>query len=178
VGRSAALPLVDSDAMTDVPTSLRWNRRTPGTGKFFSAAPPGRGTIPAGMVHPVPGDPAMAPLSAILRHVRRLASDGQPDCPDAALLARFTRARDESAFEELLRRHGAMVWGVCSRRLRDRHAAGVLRLLQRGAKAPVPARPHAGGGLRGEGKAAAREAVSKSYEGVKKSVCARSRKCS
>src|SRR4051794_9251536 len=35
--------------------------------------------------------------------------------PDARLLARFVAARDEVAFEELVRRHGEMVWGVCQR---------------------------------------------------------------
>src|SRR6516165_7165764 len=38
---------------------------------------------------------------------------------DAALLERFVAARDEAAFEILLRRHGPMVWGVCLRQLGD-----------------------------------------------------------
>ena len=35
--------------------------------------------------------------------------------PDADLLDRFVRHRDERAFEELVRRHGALVWAVCRR---------------------------------------------------------------
>jgi RNA polymerase sigma factor (sigma-70 family) len=41
--------------------------------------------------------------------------------PDADLLARFTRNRDEQAFEELVRRHGPLVWSVC-RHLLPHHA--------------------------------------------------------
>ena len=33
--------------------------------------------------------------------------------PDAELLDRFRRNRDERAFEELVRRHGPLVWAVC-----------------------------------------------------------------
>ncbi|MBY0228794.1 MAG: RNA polymerase sigma factor, partial [Gemmataceae bacterium] len=36
---------------------------------------------------------------------------------DAQLLERFAAERDERAFRALLRRHGPMVWGVCSRLL-------------------------------------------------------------
>ncbi len=46
---------------------------------------------------------------------------------DAELLARFLRrgegAGSEAAFSEILRRHGAMVMGVCKRMLRDEHLA-------------------------------------------------------
>src|SRR5690348_18387678 len=41
--------------------------------------------------------------------------------PDADLLERFVRRRDELAFEELVRRHGALVWAVC-RQLLPHHA--------------------------------------------------------
>ncbi|MBX9623400.1 MAG: sigma-70 family RNA polymerase sigma factor [Gemmataceae bacterium] len=40
--------------------------------------------------------------------------------PDADLLRLFARDRDEAAFELLVRRHGRMVMGVCSRVLRER----------------------------------------------------------
>ncbi|MDY3558905.1 sigma-70 family RNA polymerase sigma factor [Gemmata sp. JC673] len=40
---------------------------------------------------------------------------GTPDVPDRDLLARFVNARDEDAFAELVRRHGAMVLAVCRR---------------------------------------------------------------
>ena len=66
---------------------------------------------------------AESPLHLILRHVRRLADGPVADHTDAELLKRFSHARDEAAFEAILRRHGPLVWGVCSRRLRDRHAA-------------------------------------------------------
>ena len=36
---------------------------------------------------------------------------------DAALLTRFVHTHDEPAFAEIVRRHGAMVLGVCRRRL-------------------------------------------------------------
>jgi RNA polymerase sigma factor (sigma-70 family) len=42
---------------------------------------------------------------------------------DGDLLDAFVRRRDERAFEELVRRHGPMVLGVCRRVLRESHAA-------------------------------------------------------
>jgi RNA polymerase sigma factor (sigma-70 family) len=42
---------------------------------------------------------------------------------DAHLLDRYVRVRDESAFAELLHRHGRLVLGVVRRHLADRHAA-------------------------------------------------------
>jgi RNA polymerase sigma factor (sigma-70 family) len=42
---------------------------------------------------------------------------------DRALLARFADQRDEPAFEQLVKRHGALVYGVCKRAVRDRHLA-------------------------------------------------------
>src|SRR5262245_20683582 len=43
--------------------------------------------------------------------------------PDAELLARFARDRDEAAFTLLVARHGPMVLRVCRRALGDAHAA-------------------------------------------------------
>jgi RNA polymerase sigma factor (sigma-70 family) len=43
--------------------------------------------------------------------------------PDAALVRRFLRARDEAAFAALVDRHGPMVLGVACRVVRDRHTA-------------------------------------------------------
>jgi RNA polymerase sigma factor (sigma-70 family) len=40
--------------------------------------------------------------------------------PDADLLARSPRARDAGAFEELVRRHGPLVWSVCRQALPER----------------------------------------------------------
>jgi DNA-directed RNA polymerase specialized sigma24 family protein len=56
----------------------------------------------------------------VLRHLRRAAlrSEGAA-LPDGDLLGRYLADRDEAAFELLLRRHGAMVLGVCRRVLRN-----------------------------------------------------------
>src|SRR5439155_9128956 len=43
--------------------------------------------------------------------------------PDAQLVQRFVRQRDEAAFELLVWRHGKMVLGTCRRLLRDAHDA-------------------------------------------------------
>lgn len=55
---------------------------------------------------------------ALLHAVVRVV-DGRTS--DADLLARFVRSGDESAFEELVRRHGPLVWSVC-RQLLHHHA--------------------------------------------------------
>src|SRR5207237_7314827 len=65
---------------------------------------------------------ATADLNHVLARARRLAA-GSAAPPDAALLARFVGQRDEAAFTALVARHGAMVFGVCRRVLRDRHDA-------------------------------------------------------
>jgi RNA polymerase sigma factor (sigma-70 family) len=53
-------------------------------------------------------------LQTVLRQAEALAADAGPDAvPDAELLARFARLRDEPAFAALVRRHGPMVWAVC-----------------------------------------------------------------
>lgn len=59
-------------------------------------------------------------LERILARRREIAGDS---VPDAELLRRFTRERDEAAFELLVWRHGAMVLGVCRRALRDEQLA-------------------------------------------------------
>jgi RNA polymerase sigma factor (sigma-70 family) len=54
----------------------------------------------------------------------RAADPAASDLPtDGDLLDRYRSARDEAAFELLVRRHGALVLGVCRRTLRDDHAA-------------------------------------------------------
>ncbi len=42
---------------------------------------------------------------------------------DRALLARFADERDQPAFEQLVKRHGGLVFGVCKRAVRDLHLA-------------------------------------------------------
>jgi DNA-directed RNA polymerase specialized sigma24 family protein len=61
-----------------------------------------------------------APLAGLVRRV----TPGPEAVSDAELLDRFTRSADQAAFELLVWRHGAMVWGVCRRMLDpDRDAA-------------------------------------------------------
>ena len=56
--------------------------------------------------------------------LRRLqAVDAHDSIPDGDLLADFVRHRDPAAFEQLVRRHGSMVLGVCRRVLGDAHDA-------------------------------------------------------
>ena len=63
---------------------------------------------------------ANAQLEPVLHRLRHLF---QTDQPDAILLERFVTARDESAFELLMLRHGAMVLGLCRGILRHAHDA-------------------------------------------------------
>ena len=61
---------------------------------------------------------------AVLRHIRSLVGSCEADGPsDAFLLEQFVSQRDESAFAILLKRHGWMTMGVCSRIFRDQHLA-------------------------------------------------------
>jgi RNA polymerase sigma factor (sigma-70 family) len=58
-------------------------------------------------------------LSKALQHLRRiLRSSAEGGMTDGQLLARFVTSRDEAVFNELVRRHGPMVLGVCRRILR------------------------------------------------------------
>jgi hypothetical protein len=63
-------------------------------------------------------------LDTLVRYLRRAArprpAGGRTD---AELLERFVRDRDETAFEVLVWRHGAMVLNVCLRVLRRAHDA-------------------------------------------------------
>ena len=57
-------------------------------------------------------------LHPVLHYLRRLRTP-TPGCEsdDAQLLGRYLGHRDEAAFTAIVRRYGAMVWGVCARRL-------------------------------------------------------------
>ena len=60
---------------------------------------------------------ATSAVSKVLQGFRRavLVRDGA-DQTDGQLLGRFIEQRDEAAFEALVRRHGAMIMGICRRR--------------------------------------------------------------
>lgn len=65
-----------------------------------------------------------APSAAVLHHLSRLRlSAGLQTAPDAVLLERFIRLRDEASFAALVARHGPMVRRLCRRLLGDEHAA-------------------------------------------------------
>src|SRR5579884_3737996 len=67
---------------------------------------------------------ATTQLQGVLQHLRLvLAARSAVGVPDAQLLERFIRQRDEAAFELLVWRHGKMVLGTCQRLLRDAHEA-------------------------------------------------------
>jgi RNA polymerase sigma factor (sigma-70 family) len=60
----------------------------------------------------------------IVRFVRRLADAGDSRrATDGELLQRWATQRDETAFELLVHRHGALVWHICRNLLRQTHAA-------------------------------------------------------
>jgi RNA polymerase sigma factor (sigma-70 family) len=63
-------------------------------------------------------------MKAVIQHLRTVAMCGKGDGPsDGQLLECFLVRRDETAFTTLVRRHGAMVLGVCQRVLRNVHDA-------------------------------------------------------
>jgi RNA polymerase sigma factor (sigma-70 family) len=102
-------------------------------------------------------------LDQFLHGVRRtiLLRDGG-GLTDGQLLGSFVERGDPAAFEALLRRHGAMVWGVCRRVLHDPHdaedafQATFLVLLRKAAS--IAARERLGGWLHGVAQRTALEA--------------------
>ncbi len=64
-----------------------------------------------------------SPLSKVLLHLRDIACADKEQLSDAQLLNRFLTARDEAAFETLVRRHGPMMREVCRRVLKNAHDA-------------------------------------------------------
>src|SRR5216110_380336 len=63
-------------------------------------------------------------LNKVLAHIHKaLGTANGTTLTDRQLLANFVAARDEAAFATLVRRHGAMVLGVCRRVLRHQQDA-------------------------------------------------------
>jgi RNA polymerase sigma factor (sigma-70 family) len=63
-------------------------------------------------------------INRVIGQIRRVAAEATfAALTDAELLGRYTDAREEAAFEALVRRHGPLVLGVCRRILVDAHAA-------------------------------------------------------
>src|SRR5947208_1864707 len=63
-------------------------------------------------------------MNHVVQYLRKVALRAAGDnSTDAELLEAFLTRRDQAAFEMLLRRHGAMVLGVCRRALRNAHDA-------------------------------------------------------
>jgi RNA polymerase sigma factor (sigma-70 family) len=65
---------------------------------------------------------ATSQMAVVIQHLRRVLPDGA-GLTDEQLLVNYISRRDEAAFAALVRRHGPMVWGVCSRVLRNHHDA-------------------------------------------------------
>ena len=67
---------------------------------------------------------AAAQADTLLHHLRELVhTNGTNRLSDPELLQRFTERQDEEAFTALVRRHGALVLGVCRRVLGNEHDA-------------------------------------------------------
>lgn len=61
---------------------------------------------------------------SMLGYVRAWLADAKPGAgSDGALLRRFVQRRDDTAFAELLDRHGPMILGLCRRLIGDSHLA-------------------------------------------------------
>jgi hypothetical protein len=61
--------------------------------------------------------------SALRDWLNGLGKHTTADFPDVQLLQRFLQERDESAFAQLMQRHGPLVLGVCRHLLHDQHDA-------------------------------------------------------
>jgi RNA polymerase sigma factor (sigma-70 family) len=66
---------------------------------------------------------ATNPVNRLTEHLRRSVLRDGAGRTDGQLLDSFTQHRDQAALAVLVRRHGPMVWGVCSRMLRSPHDA-------------------------------------------------------
>ncbi len=62
---------------------------------------------------------ATSQISKVIQHLRSAARHGRwSELTDGQLLELFVSRHEEAALEDLVRRHGSMVWGVCRRILR------------------------------------------------------------
>ncbi len=66
---------------------------------------------------------AISQTNAILQYLRDAIGQGEAEESDGELLNRFLKRREDGALAALVRRHAAMVWGVCRRLLRGHHDA-------------------------------------------------------
>ena len=120
-------------------------------------------------------------IHSLIRYLRRASAVGDnPAVSDVRLVERFLSQGDESAFELLVWRHGAMVLGVCRRVLGDAHEAedafqAAFLVLAR--KAASAARHRSVGGwlytvayrvaLRARARRAARTARERAFDGLR-----------
>jgi hypothetical protein len=62
-------------------------------------------------------------LTVMLRRLTAAARPSGGERSDAELLRAFAATHDETAFAELLRRYGRLVWNVCRRQVRNEQDA-------------------------------------------------------
>ena len=62
-------------------------------------------------------------LNLLLQQIRRFTASPCEQDSDGQLLERFCARGEEAAFTALVRRHGAMVFGLCRRVLHHEHDA-------------------------------------------------------
>src|SRR5436309_8742283 len=87
-------------------------------GQNRRAVGPGPGTTRARGSPPPPRTTTMpSTIAQLLDHLRRLTPCARADVSDAVLLGRFCRRHDDTAFADLVARHGPLVLRVCRRTL-------------------------------------------------------------